>query len=105
MQIPDVLRTGWRYPNLFLAGKFPNNIACKALSTPGMMLQKLTTREPDDEQLEVALASIKTVLVLEKKIEADENKDKKVLERDEVAIANLNAIENTNASLNDFLEA
>lgn len=96
---------GISYEIIRLAGKYPGNIACKALSTPGMMLQKLTTREPDDEQLEVALASIKTVLVLEKKIEADENKDKKVLERDEVAIPSLDAIENTNASLNDFLEA
>jgi uncharacterized protein YqhQ len=26
-----------------------------------MMLQKLTTKEPDDEQLEVALSSIKAV--------------------------------------------
>ena len=33
---------------------------------PGMILQKLTTREPSDEQLEVALASLRAVLRLEK---------------------------------------
>lgn len=33
---------------------------------PGLMLQKLTTREPDDDQLEVALASLRQVLLLEK---------------------------------------
>ena len=29
---------------------------------PGMMLQKLTTKEPDDSQLEVALEALKNVL-------------------------------------------
>ena len=29
---------------------------------PGLMLQKITTREPDDSQLEVAIASLKSVL-------------------------------------------
>lgn len=33
---------------------------------PGMILQKLTTREPTDEQLEVALASLRQVLKMEK---------------------------------------
>jgi uncharacterized protein YqhQ len=36
---------------------------------PGMILQKLTTREPDDTQLEVALASLRQVLRLEKSVE------------------------------------
>ena len=38
----------------------------RALIWPGMVLQKLTTREPTDDQLEVALASLKQVLMLEK---------------------------------------
>lgn len=29
---------------------------------PGLLLQKLTTREPDDSQIEVAIASLKAVL-------------------------------------------
>lgn len=37
----------------------------RALITPSLMLQKLTTREPDDSMLEVAIASLKTVLVHE----------------------------------------
>lgn len=32
---------------------------------PGLMLQKLTTREPDDEQLEVALTALKAALGME----------------------------------------
>ncbi|MEG0370705.1 MAG: DUF1385 domain-containing protein [Clostridium sp.] len=34
----------------------------KILSTPGLYLQKLTTREPDDSQLEVGIASLKAVI-------------------------------------------
>jgi uncharacterized protein YqhQ len=32
---------------------------------PGMQLQKLTTREPDDEQIEVAIAALEAVLAVE----------------------------------------
>jgi uncharacterized protein YqhQ len=39
------------------------------VSYPGLMLQKLTTNEPDDSQLEVALESLKAVIVEDK--EAD----------------------------------
>ena len=35
----------------------------KALSWPGLMLQRLTTAEPDHDQLEVAILSLKAVLV------------------------------------------
>jgi uncharacterized protein YqhQ len=56
-----------------LAYKFIKMCACRMDSPffrimiwPGMILQKLTTREPDDEQLEVALASLRLVLRLEK---------------------------------------
>ncbi|MEK6705654.1 MAG: DUF1385 domain-containing protein [Bdellovibrionota bacterium] len=38
----------------------------RMLAWPGMALQQLTTREPSDDQLEVALASLKQVLSLEK---------------------------------------
>jgi len=32
---------------------------------PGMQLQKLTTREPDDEQVEVAITALEAVLAVE----------------------------------------
>lgn len=38
----------------------------RAVVWPGMLLQKLTTREPTDDQLEVALASLRQVLLAEK---------------------------------------
>ena len=41
------------------------NPLVKALVWPGLQLQKLTTREPTDDQVEVAMASLKKVLAKE----------------------------------------
>ena len=48
------------------ACRMDNSSFWRALIWPGLVLQNLTTREPDDEQLEVALASLRQVLRLEK---------------------------------------
>jgi uncharacterized protein YqhQ len=53
---------GLSYELLKWAGRSDNWLV-EALSIPGLYLQKLTTREPDDSQLEVALTSLKAVLV------------------------------------------
>ncbi len=42
----------------------------RAVIAPGMLLQKLTTIEPDDTQLEVALASLRQCLRLEKSVDS-----------------------------------
>ncbi len=39
-----------------------DNMLVNMVSYPGLMLQKLTTREPDDQQLEVAIVAMKEVL-------------------------------------------
>jgi len=44
------------------AGKFHENLFCKALSGPGLFMQMLTTHEPDDSQIEVAIAALKGAL-------------------------------------------
>jgi len=44
------------------AGKFHENLFCKALSGPGLFMQLLTTHEPDDSQIEVAIAALKGAL-------------------------------------------
>lgn len=44
------------------AGKSQSKLSC-IVSAPGMWLQKLTTREPDDKQIEVAVEALKNVLV------------------------------------------
>ena len=53
---------GVAFELLRLAGKYRKNPVAAALSRPGMWTQLLTTREPDDTQLEVALASLKAVM-------------------------------------------
>lgn len=52
---------GISYEIIKIAGHSDNKII-SALVYPGLMLQKLTTKEPDDSQLEVAIASLKSVL-------------------------------------------
>lgn len=49
---------GISYELIRLAGKH-NNAFTRFISAPGLKLQRLTTREPDDSQIEVAIAAIK----------------------------------------------
>lgn len=51
---------GVSYEFIRVAGKSENAII-NALSKPGMMIQKLTTKEPDDSMIEVAIASVEAV--------------------------------------------
>ena len=55
---------GLSYEILRWAGR-SDGIVVKVLSLPGLYLQKLTTCEPDDEHLEVAIAAMKAVMVSE----------------------------------------
>lgn len=57
---------GLSYEIIKIAGKSDSPIV-KAISFPGLMMQKLTTKEPDDEQLEVALAAMIAVISEEEK--------------------------------------
>ncbi|WP_195947994.1 DUF1385 domain-containing protein [Paraclostridium bifermentans] len=52
---------GISYEIIKLLGKY-NNILTKIVAYPGMMLQKLTTKEPHDKQLEVALKALDAVI-------------------------------------------
>jgi uncharacterized protein YqhQ len=58
------LVAGISYEIIKLAGT-SQSFLMKIVSYPGMMMQKLTTREPDDSQIEVAIAALKNVLVEE----------------------------------------
>ncbi len=51
---------GISYEIIRLAGR-SNNILVKILSAPGMLVQKLTTREPDEQMIEVAIAAVEAV--------------------------------------------
>jgi uncharacterized protein YqhQ len=56
------LIAGLSYELLRWAGR-SDSITVKILSVPGLLLQKLTTKEPDEKQLEVAIAATKAVMV------------------------------------------
>jgi uncharacterized protein YqhQ len=54
------------------AGSHPNNPLVKVMLWPGMQMQYLTTREPDDGQIECAIEAMKIVLEREQREEAAE---------------------------------
>jgi uncharacterized protein YqhQ len=67
------LIAGLSYEVIKWAGKNRNKRWVRALMWPGLMLQNLTTREPDEEQLAVAIAALEAVLAVESPREAGEH--------------------------------
>ena len=51
---------GISYEIIRLAGR-SNNILIRIISTPGMWMQRLTTKEPDEDMVAVAIASVEAV--------------------------------------------
>ena len=52
---------GISYELIRIAGRY-DNVFTKIVSAPGLAIQRLTTKEPADEMIEVAIASMKPVL-------------------------------------------
>jgi len=61
LMIPVV--AGISYEILRFAGRHSDWPLMKVINAPGMLLQYLTTREPDDSQIEVAIVAMKSVMV------------------------------------------
>ncbi len=55
------LVVGIGYEIIKIVGRY-DNILTRIISKPGLWLQKLTTKEPDDSQLEVAIAALSMVI-------------------------------------------
>lgn len=53
---------GISYEAIRFTGKYSHSRLVQLLSWPGLMLQKITTREPSDDQIEVAIAAMKKVV-------------------------------------------
>src|SRR5579859_226256 len=53
---------GIAYELLRLGGKYPDSPFMKVIVAPGLLLQALTTRYPDESQMEVAIASMEELL-------------------------------------------
>lgn len=64
---------GVSYEFLKFAGSHDDNPIIRCAIWPGLMLQKLTTRQPDPSQLEVAIVSLKAAMERDDAIEAGEN--------------------------------
>ena len=63
LMLPLIVGIGFEF--LMVAGKHSGNPIVKILSAPGLWLQRITTREPDDEQLEVALTALRHAIPAE----------------------------------------
>jgi uncharacterized protein YqhQ len=57
------LIAGLAYEVIRFSARHLTNPVCKLLITPGLWLQRITTREPDDKQLEIAIMALKEALV------------------------------------------
>ncbi len=55
--LPLIVGIGYEF--LMYAGKHCDNLLVRILSAPGLWMQRLTTREPSLDQLEVAIAALK----------------------------------------------
>ncbi len=56
---PLIMGIGFEF--IQLAGKYPNKLT-NLLSAPGLLMQRITTAEPDDEIIEVAIEAMKAAL-------------------------------------------
>ena len=68
------LIAGIAYELIRFAGKHTGNRLLMGLLAPGLWLQRLTTREPSLDQLEVSIRALKDVLRLEGRITPEERK-------------------------------
>ena len=59
------------YEALRLGARYPGSLLMRALMAPGIWLQHITTRVPDRDQIEVAIASFQTLLRHEAEAVAD----------------------------------
>ncbi|HEX7810199.1 MAG TPA: DUF1385 domain-containing protein, partial [Thermoanaerobaculia bacterium] len=57
------LIAGLAYEIIRFSARHLNNPVCKVLVRPGMWLQRITTKEPDDKQLEIAIIALKEALL------------------------------------------
>ncbi|BBL79063.1 hypothetical protein Rxycam_00652 [Rubrobacter xylanophilus DSM 9941] len=60
------LVAGIAFEFIMWSARHQGSAVVRALTWPGLQLQKLTTREPSDDMVEVAMASLKKVLSMEK---------------------------------------
>lgn len=68
------LIAGLAYEVIRFAGRHPNNPVLRTILAPGLWLQRLTTREPTLDQIEVSIKALREVLRVEGRLEPEERK-------------------------------
>jgi uncharacterized protein YqhQ len=64
---------GLAFEFIMWSARHQDSALVRALVWPGLQLQKLTTREPSDDMVEVAMASLGKVLSMEKEAQIEKN--------------------------------
>jgi uncharacterized protein YqhQ len=59
------LIAGLAYEVIRFSARHLKNRVCRMLITPGLWLQRITTREPDDKQLEIAIIALREALMFD----------------------------------------
>lgn len=80
LMLPVIMGIGFEF--IQLAGKYPNKFT-KLLSAPGLLMQRITTVEPTDDIIEVAIESMKAALTGE--VPEKEEKTEEAEEKPEVS--------------------
>jgi len=91
------LSVGIGFEFIMFAGKHDNAFV-RALSAPGLWMQRITTKEPDDSQLEIAITALKGAIPAEFP-EAEVNKPEAAEETEENVEAAENAADAENEAL------
>ena len=66
--IPVIAALGYEF--IYFGANHAKNTLMKVILAPGLLLQSMTTREPDDSQLDVALTALKKVIEIDQAEEA-----------------------------------
>ncbi len=72
LMLPAIMGVGFEF--IQLAGKYPNNFT-KLLSAPGLLMQRITTVEPTDDIIEVAIEAMKGALTGEVPVKEEPAED------------------------------
>ncbi len=89
LMLPLIMSIG--YECIRIAGKH-DNIVTRFISAPGLLMQRITTKEPEDDIIEVGIAAIKAVLP-----DGDKATDEAVDEAAEIINENIEENNNGNA--------
>lgn len=82
--------SGITYEIIRWLGKSENRLA-KAIAKPGLELQKITTKEPDDSQIEVAIKALKAAEGIESTVNELINEGTKILDEAKIDTSRMDA--------------